>query len=62
MGNGSSKEEQLYQAVQNGNTNAVKALRHDGAELEVIILGNCCSLSLLLNFASSCKIKLVTGY
>lgn len=41
MGNGASKEEQLYQAVQNGNTSAVKALRHDGAALEVIILGNC---------------------
>jgi hypothetical protein len=36
MGNGASKEEQLYQAVQNGNTNAVKALRHDGASLEFV--------------------------
>ena len=45
MGNGASKEEQLYQAVQNGNTNAVKALRQDGAALEVRVLDNC-SLSL----------------
>jgi len=35
MGNSTSKEEQLYQAVQNGNHNAVKALRRDGASLEV---------------------------
>ena len=35
MGNGTSKEEQLYQAVQNGNHNTVKALRRDGASLEV---------------------------
>lgn len=38
MGNGASKEEQLYQAVQIGNTNAVKALRHDGAAIEVNLL------------------------
>jgi hypothetical protein len=41
MGNGASKEEQLYQAVQNGNTNAVKALRHDGASLEVRVTDDC---------------------
>jgi hypothetical protein len=35
MGNGASKEEQLYQAVVNSNHNAVKALRRDGASLEV---------------------------
>lgn len=34
MGNGASKDEQLYQAVLNGNTSAVNALRHDGASLE----------------------------
>jgi protein neuralized len=36
MGNGTSKEEQLYQAVQNSNYNAVKALRRDGASLEFL--------------------------
>jgi hypothetical protein len=35
MGNGTSKEEQLYQAVQSSNHNTVKALRRDGASLEV---------------------------
>jgi hypothetical protein len=35
MGNGLTKEEQVYQAVQNGNHNAVKALRREGASLEV---------------------------
>lgn len=43
MGNGLTKEEQVYQAVQNGNHNAVKALRREGASLEVNIhqrLGN----------------------
>ncbi|CAK9216225.1 unnamed protein product [Sphagnum troendelagicum] len=34
MGNGLTKEEQVYQAVQNGNHNAVKALRREGASLE----------------------------
>jgi ankyrin repeat protein len=34
MGNGQTKEEQVYQAVQNGNHNAVKALRREGASLE----------------------------
>lgn len=38
MGNGATKEEQLYQAVQNGNHNAVKALRRDGAALEVSLI------------------------
>lgn len=38
MGNGASKDEQLYQAVLNGNTSAVNALRHDGASLEVRIV------------------------
>ncbi|KAG0599459.1 hypothetical protein M758_12G153700 [Ceratodon purpureus] len=36
MGNGTSREEQLYQAVQNSNHNAVKALRRDGASLEFL--------------------------
>lgn len=36
MGNGTSKEEQLYQAVANSNHNAVKALRRDGASLEFV--------------------------
>jgi hypothetical protein len=40
MGNGATKEEQLYQAVQNGNHNAVKALRRDGAALEVSLIWN----------------------
>jgi hypothetical protein len=35
MGNGQTKEEQVYYAVQNGNHNAVKALRREGASLEV---------------------------
>lgn len=38
MGNGASREEQLYQAVQNGNTHAVEVLRHEGASLEVTII------------------------
>ncbi len=35
MGNGQTKEEQVYHAVQNGNHNAVKTLRREGASLEV---------------------------
>lgn len=35
MGNGQTKEEQLYQAVQSGNHGTVKALRREGASLEV---------------------------
>ncbi|XP_024361840.1 probable E3 ubiquitin-protein ligase XBOS34 isoform X2 [Physcomitrium patens] len=34
MGNGMSKDEQLYEAVKNSNHNAVKSLRRDGASLE----------------------------
>ncbi|CAK9193279.1 unnamed protein product [Sphagnum troendelagicum] len=34
MGNGQTKEEQLYQAVQSGNHGTVKALRREGASLE----------------------------
>ncbi|XP_024373874.1 putative E3 ubiquitin-protein ligase XBAT35 isoform X1 [Physcomitrium patens] len=36
MGNGTSKEEQLYQAVQTGNVRVVKALQHDGTSLEFV--------------------------
>lgn len=38
MGNGTSKEEQLYQAVQTGNVRVVKALQHDGTSLEVRVV------------------------
>ena len=36
MGSGPSKDELLYQEVQNGNHDAVKSLRRNGASLEVI--------------------------
>lgn len=39
MGNGMSKDEQLYEAVKNSNHNAVKSLRRDGASLEVSFEG-----------------------
>ena len=46
MGNGASKEEQLFQAVQNGNSKAVEALRHEGASLEVTIVTKFVTLEL----------------
>lgn len=62
MGNSTSKEEQLYQAVQNGNHNTVKALRRDGASLEVRIVGRVwhvfCQVSEIVRYERCHKIAI----